>query len=280
MRRVVHLSDLHFGRANAALETPLLETLHALGPDLVAISGDFTQRARVAQFEHAADFVARIGPPVLSVPGNHDTPLDNLWVRMMRPWARYRAAIHRNLEPTFEDDEMIVVGVNTVNRFAWQRGRISSHTVNRVCKAFADAGDRARIVVLHHPLEHLPEVEKRLMKGARAAVAQLADCGADVVLSGHLHNSRIAPHTSSPGLLLAQAGTGLSDRVRGERNTFNLLTITRGEITVATYAADDNLRFHPATETTYRRGEDGWAPAIGDTAAEAPARRPARRARA
>ena len=46
MKTLVHLSDLHFGRIDPALVDPLRRAVVELKPDLVAISGDFTQRAR------------------------------------------------------------------------------------------------------------------------------------------------------------------------------------------------------------------------------------------
>lgn len=39
MRRLVHLSDLHFGRDRPELLEPLLAAVRAARPDLVAISG-------------------------------------------------------------------------------------------------------------------------------------------------------------------------------------------------------------------------------------------------
>lgn len=235
--RILHLSDLHFGRDRPELAAPLLDQIDRLAPDLVAISGDLTQRARVAQFARARAFLDRIGPPWLAVPGNHDTPLDNPWLRLVRPWARYRAAIGPELEPVFRDPRMVVVGVNTVNRFAWQRGRISARTVARACAGFADAGDRLRVLVLHHPLEHGPETRKRLMAGAGPALAALEACGVDLVLSGHLHTGHLAPFAAAPGLLFVQAGTGLSTRLRGGvPNTFNLIEADRDRVAITPFA--------------------------------------------
>ena len=54
MKRILHLSDLHYGRAREDLEEPLLEVIDRLRPDLVVISGDFTQRARRGQFARAS----------------------------------------------------------------------------------------------------------------------------------------------------------------------------------------------------------------------------------
>ncbi|TDL76239.1 metallophosphoesterase [Palleronia sediminis] len=261
MARIVHLSDLHFGRDRPELSTPLLAAVNGLSPDLVAISGDFTQRARHHQFAEAARFKARIEAPVLAVPGNHDTPLDNLWVRFLRPFSRYRKAIDPDLEPDWSDNRVKVTGVNTVNRFSWQRGRISGRTVREVCHAFADAGERLRIVVLHHPLEHGPEVDKRLMRGSAVALDRLGGCGADIVLSGHLHSTIAAPFRAAPSLLFVQAGTGLSDRLRGERNTFNVVEGDRRAVAIETWAASDELVFAPCAEARFSCEGGAWVPA-------------------
>ncbi|MBP0484280.1 metallophosphoesterase family protein [Sagittula salina] len=271
MRRVLHLSDLHYGKDRADLEEPLLEVVERIAPDLVAISGDFTQRARRTQFEQASAFLDRLAMPWLAVPGNHDTPLDNLWVRLLKPWKRYRAAIHEELEPVYEDEAMVVVGVNTVNRFAWQRGRLSPARVRRACKAFGAADGRARVVMLHHPLQHGPEVEKRLMSGADDALKAFAECGAQVVLSGHLHNTVIAPFRAWPQLLFVQAGTSLSSRVRGEVNMFNLLELSAEAVSVESWGAEGR-EFAPMSRVAYLRRDGAWQRAEDSPRAELAAR--------
>ncbi|MBW4981362.1 metallophosphoesterase [Mameliella sp. CS4] len=257
MKRILHLSDLHYGRAREDLEEPLLEVIDRLRPDLVVISGDFTQRARRGQFARARAFLDRLDPPWLAVPGNHDTPLDNLWLRMVAPWRRYRRAVHHDLEPRYADDGMVVVGVNTVNRFAWQRGRLSERRITRACEGFNAAGDRTRVAVLHHPLQHGAGVRKRLMQGAEAGLRGFADCGAQIVLSGHLHNTVIAPMRAFPELLFVQAGTCLSSRVRGEPNTFNLLDLDGPDVRIARWAADD-AEFLESDAVSYVRRDGVW----------------------
>ena len=159
MRRVVHLSDLHFGRDRAEVLQPLLQTVNALSPDLVVLSGDFTQRARVSEFQAAAAFIAALTSPTLSIPGNHDVPLDNLFLRIFMPWHRYRRWINRDLEPGFADAEIVVVGVNTVNRFVWQQGWFKSRALRKIHAAF-DGSTRVHIVAAHHPLDD-PEISVR-----------------------------------------------------------------------------------------------------------------------
>ena len=58
--RLIHLSDLHFGRDRPELMRPLLDAVNGLSPDLVAISGDLTQRAFDSQFRAARAFIDRI----------------------------------------------------------------------------------------------------------------------------------------------------------------------------------------------------------------------------
>ncbi|PJE26596.1 phosphodiesterase YaeI [Pseudooceanicola marinus] len=263
MKRILHLSDLHFGRARPDLEAPLLAAIARNRPDLVVVSGDFTQRARHVQFRRAQDFLAKLPAPVLSVPGNHDTPLDRPFERLLAPFRRYRRYVDEDTEPVFSDGKLTVVGVNTVNPLAWQQGKFSSRARDRVARRLAEHPADLSVVVVHHPLEHGPKVDKRLMRGARAALAQLSDCGADVVLSGHLHRASSAPFRAAPGLLFVQAGTGLSSRTRGDDNTFNLLDWEEtGALRVTTWGARGQgaqAVFAPEASAMFRREGRVWA---------------------
>ena len=122
MRTVVHLSDLHFGRIDRALVEPLRQAVVDAKPDLVAISGDFTQRARRAQFADARAFIDSLNTRTLVVPGNHDIPLYDFAERLTAPLRRYRDYISADLEPEYIDEEMIVIGVNTARAIVFPVG--------------------------------------------------------------------------------------------------------------------------------------------------------------
>jgi predicted MPP superfamily phosphohydrolase len=66
MARILHLSDLHFGRDNARRWfRRWSRRAQALAPDLTVISGDLTQRARRQQYRRrcrADCSTARAGP--------------------------------------------------------------------------------------------------------------------------------------------------------------------------------------------------------------------------
>lgn len=263
MRRLVHLSDLHFGRDRQEVLDALTQAVNNCSPDLVIISGDFTQRATDMQFEAAAAFLQGLRAPTLSVPGNHDVPLHNLFVRVFMPWRRYRRWINANLEPSFEDAEIVVIGVNTVNPFAWQRGWFRSRAMRRACAAFsASTGKRCHVVVAHHPLEQQPGDTKTLMRGAKTSLARLSECGVDAILSGHLHSWRAAPFARVEGrasALQIHAGTSLSNRLRGEVNDFNVVDIDQGHITVIRHAfADESATFQQMASITFHATAEGW----------------------
>jgi 3',5'-cyclic AMP phosphodiesterase CpdA len=269
MKRLLHVSDLHFGRDRPELLPPLIDTINALAPDIVAISGDLTQRARASQFRQARNLIDSLQSPVLVVPGNHDTPLDNLPERVFMPWRRYRKWISTDLEPQVHDPDWSIIGINSVNPLGWQRGWFDAKDIRTVEQGFADTPDTAfRIVVVHHPLEHLPGERKKLMRGADAAISALARLGTDIVLSGHLHSWRadvFASAPTEPAVLQVHAGTGLSTRLRGQENDFNLLTLDGATTRIDRYVGRDRAHFHKEETVVFERGQTGWRAIETDT---------------
>jgi 3',5'-cyclic AMP phosphodiesterase CpdA len=265
MRVIVHLSDIHFGRLDPSLVEPLASAITRLHPDLLAVSGDLTQRARRREFADARQFLDSIAYPRLVLPGNHDVPLYNVFARFATPLARYQRAITSDLSPVYRDEEMIVVGVNTARSLTWGEGRINSRQVEEIVRTLADSSpDLIRIVVTHHPFD-LPEgvSEERLLGGAAMAMEKLAAVSADLFLAGHLHISHIG-HTAERykiaghSALVVQAGT-VSTRSRGEQPSFNVLRIERPHIAVERHVWDPAIDdFSVAAASRYRHGEDGW----------------------
>lgn len=258
------MSDLHFGRDRPALLEPLRQAVNGLAPDLIVISGDLTQRATDLQFAAAAAFIQGLTSRVITIPGNHDLPLHNLFLRIFLPWRRYRRWIAADLEPRFSDSEIVVIGVNTVNRFAWQQGWLRTRAIRKICTAFAgEDAPRVRVVVVHHPMEQVIDDTKRLMRNAGPGLKALSDCGTDLVLSGHLHNWRAEPFAAVEGqrsALQVHAGTSLSNRLRGEINDFNLLEISSDQITVRRHAFNDSSgMFSAVAASTFLPGRAGWS---------------------
>lgn len=266
MHTLVHLSDLHFGRVDQNLIDPLIRSVAEIKPDLVAVSGDLTQRARSHQFRLARAFLDSLPQPQIVVPGNHDVPLHNVFTRFLQPLDKYRRYITDDLQPVFSDEEIAVVGVNTARSLTIKGGRISQVQVARLREKFCSFGEQVvKVVVTHHPFD-LPEGhhERDLVGRARLAMMGLAECGADVFLAGHLHIShtghtakryRIRGHSA----LVVQAGTASSTRGRGEANSFNVVRIDRPEIAVERFEWQPaNAVFAVASREDFRHTSDGW----------------------
>lgn len=249
MRTIVHTSDLHFPRVNPRVMTSLAAWINDLSPNLVVVSGDLTQRARRNQFLQAAAFLKSLQPPLLVVPGNHDVPMFNIPARVLTPFAGYQAHIAEDLEPVFDDPEMLVVGLNSVRTVLFSdEGRLNVSQADRATERLRLAEPGAmKIVVTHHPFD-VPKGSRqdKMIGQSRMAMEKLAAAGTDIFLAGHLHVShvggtatryKIAGHSA----LLVQAGT-MSTRERGEPNSFNVIRIgDRNTVTI------DRMAWHPPT---------------------------------
>ena len=115
-----------------------MKAVNTVKPDLVVVSGDLTQRAREEQFREAKAFLDTLPQPQIVVPGNHDVPLYNVVARFVSPLHNYKKIIGENTEPLYQDEEMVVVGVNTARSLTWKNGRINEDQIDRVRRAFCE----------------------------------------------------------------------------------------------------------------------------------------------
>jgi len=266
MRTLIHLSDLHFGRTDDAIIEPLIAQAHALRPDLVVVSGDLTQRARAAQFIAARRFLDALPQPQLVVPGNHDVPLFNVAARLLQPLRKYRRHIDADLHPVYQDEEMVVVGINTARALTIKDGRVNDRQIELTRRQLAAAGEhRVKIIVTHHPFDLPPGPQHHGRVGqAVPAMRAFALCGADLLLAGHVHASAAISSAGNhpiPGYaaLVVQAGTATSTRGRGETNTFNVLQVEAHRIVVHRLAWEaERLTFVLAGSQTFVQRGNAW----------------------
>ena len=230
----------------------MLELAEEHRPDLVVISGDLTQRAKPWQFREARAFVDRLGVPSVVVPGNHDVPMYRVWERALSPYRAYRKHFSEDLEPVFDDGDLLVIGINTAFSWTVKDGRILRSRLRQVERLLAKApDDRTRIIVAHHELVPAPRFDtQRVLSGARTAVDIFARQRVEMVLSGHLHQSYVLsseayyPSGRRP-FLIVHAGTTTSRRGRGcerRRYTCNWIRILPDEIEISHLGWDTKVR--------------------------------------
>ena len=273
MRKLAHISDLHFGRLNATTLEPLIAALRTVEPHLTIVSVDLTQRARTDEFVAARSFLDRLPSPLLAVPGNHDVPLHNPIARFFSPLGKYRRYVDRQVDPYFADEEIVVQGLNTARSFTWKNGRINGEQLDLVRKRFAAADAcTVKIVVTHHPLDLPATVQRGEVVGrAERALPALAACGVDLLLAGHYHVGGSGETSRRYAIdnfaaITVQSGTTTSSRRRDEPNSFNLIYVDRTMIEIEHFRLrDDERAFAAEYRERYHRTAGGWRRGLLET---------------
>jgi 3',5'-cyclic AMP phosphodiesterase CpdA len=281
MAQIAHLSDVHFGAHDPAVVAGAEAWLAEARPDLVVISGDFTQRARIEEYREAGAFLDRIeslGLATLGVPGNHDVPLYDVVQRFTRPLHRYRRYIDDDLCPWFENSDLAVLGINTARSLTFKDGRISHEQMAIIRERFGDVPEeKTRILVTHHPLFAMPigeagEPSEAVGRHGEALQA-VAEAGVHILLAGHFHRSftesaRRMVRNAGPALVI-QAGTATSTRLRhGEKQSFNLIRTERNDQVDVEVIAWDGGDFRAGNRAGYAFDGENWQAAAAEAVSD------------
>jgi 3',5'-cyclic AMP phosphodiesterase CpdA len=248
MTVVAHISDIHFGREVPEIVTALLADLAAAAPDIVVISGDLTQFGSHGEFAAARAFLDRIPAPCLVVPGNHDIPAFPVWEMLFQPYRRWRRFITQGLAPEWSNAAVLVKGLNSARPYGpylnWSRGRIAPAQIAAVASAERDP--RVLVVTAHHPVAYGDDTGRDydLVTRGDALLATLAARPRSLILLGHRHRSHASLWSPADGertavtgtvlarddVLILHAGTATSDRLRGQANSWNLITLAEAGV--------------------------------------------------
>ena len=273
MTTILHVSDLHFGRPAVPAQIDNVEALVASRRfDVVAVSGDVSQRARAGEFQRAAVFLrdaARVSRTIV-VPGNHDV----MWWRAplgfgdeSALYQSYRTYISHDLEPVLRVPGVTFVGLNTAQGVLRQTltwnvrdisiiGHLRKSQIERARAEFAKSpeGD-ARVIVMHHNPVKGELSQRHGLKETRRVLGAFAEAGVDLVLCGHDHQEAVhfVEHTKN-GTVISTAGT-VSNRSRGGRpSSANVIEITPDAIDVTTLVwSPETQAFEPGPRKCFPR---------------------------
>ncbi len=193
---------------------------------MVIMTGDLTQRARKKEFLLARDFLKTLELPVFIIPGNHDIPLFHLAERFIHPYFRFNKYLSPWSPDFYEDDRVLVCGLRTTNKFTVKGELIHQHELSQIESRLKSAGDKLKIIAAHHPLtpDHLSNELERILNS-----------GAQLLLWGHEHQSKIISFPGFPGTMAVAGGTSVSSRTRTEQNSFNEIIFSGSEFSIKTF---------------------------------------------
>lgn len=248
MLTLLQASDIHFGKPHDPdAAQALVCEVERLAPDVIILAGDFTQRAKVAEFRAARAFLDALpNIPTVVVPGNHDVPLYRVFERLFAPLRNYRRFVSARLDSVTRVPGATIVALDsTAPHRAIVNGRIRGSQLEFAARIFQDTDPQdIRVLVTHHHLASAPDEESDSpLPGACGILGACREMGVELILGGHLHRGfAIASGEVCPGqaggeeVLMVHSGTVASRRGRvGERgrNSMNVISVDADRIVVS-----------------------------------------------
>jgi 3',5'-cyclic AMP phosphodiesterase CpdA len=231
--RLLQLSDVHFGRhAVPAYHEAVARRIAEGRYEVVVVAGDLTQRNRIGQFRAARSWLdaARRHAEVLTVMGNHDVAWwwKPLGIGAAWPmYRKYRKWIHGDLEPVLRRPGLTMVGLHSshgVRPFTMTTrlkdvsivGKIRPEQWEhaRTIFAAAPAGD-LKVLVFHHNLLRGDLSGRWGLANRDHGIGEALGTGADLVMNGHDHQTRIDSIELGSRRMVVSASTTLCGRTRG-----------------------------------------------------------------
>ena len=254
--RVLHISDIHFGRSFVGAHLAAAEALaveaagSASALDAIVVSGDLSQRARAEEFRQARALLDRFSrvAPLLVVPGNHDAEWWNAPFGIgdaARVHASWMEIIGTELEPTLRVPGVSIVGLNSApGLMPWTvtknprdlrvKGGLTDAQLRDARRRLdaSPAGD-LRVLVLHHNVLRGVLSNRWGLARPERTLDAFADLSPDVVCTGHDHEERAELVSRATGDLLVSTANTLSSRARGKRTaSLNLIEADQSHVRV------------------------------------------------
>ena len=215
--RIAQVSDIHCGEItfDAKATQAMVEEINHMAPDIVVVAGDLTAAGYDWEFEEAARWLDGLEPPMIVIPGNHDSRNVG-YIHFERlfgsRFSRFRRSFERERAARLRATGFSVVGVDS-SQPDLDDGHVGREHYMWISEQFDEPND-FKILAIHHHLVSIPGTgrERNIITDAGDLLAELSRLDVDVVLSGHKH---VPFFWSVNGMLICNSSTASTSRVRG-----------------------------------------------------------------
>jgi 3',5'-cyclic AMP phosphodiesterase CpdA len=286
MMRIVHVSDLHFGKHNVSLAEDLTRRVAQIQPDLIIASGDIVDHPEQNLFEEAHRYLIKLTegikpappedpkrPKLITIPGNHDFLAKGWLPRFIGElgWETtnyYKHFAGCQTEHFFQPENVWVFGFDSARKGNYSGGEIPDADLELFHKRYDSLkGEFGALfvnafkiaVVHHHPLPVNWDTDWRqrwlTMLNAGTFLAAVLYRHVDLVIHGHEHLQANARLSSTLGgkasedfeTSVVSLGATLRAVTNPNRNWFNLITISNHmEVSVESFPSAGEFVFENA----------------------------------
>jgi 3',5'-cyclic AMP phosphodiesterase CpdA len=183
--------------------------------------------------------------------------------RFLNPFRRYKKIYGEILEPTFSDERIHLLSLNSTRAFGlhadWSDGFLSERQLAMMVDGFQSKPGRFRVLVLHHPLLAPIGHQRSVVRPLAPLLKAIGEAQVDLVLCGHFHRSQIATAGTLDGwkCVVSQAPTVCSTRLQGEPQGFHEIRIADDRLDIVLHQISGG-RFITKTTAGFQRTETGW----------------------
>jgi 3',5'-cyclic AMP phosphodiesterase CpdA len=228
--------------------------------DGIVVSGDLSQRARIAEFREARAILDRLEAiaPTLVVPGNHDS---QWWTAPFglgdrsRVHERWRRFIQEETEPTLTVRGATIVGVNSAAgimpwTLTWNprdlrvKGGLTDEQLEHAHRRLAAVpSGTLRVLVVHHNVVRGRLSNRWGLARPEKVLDAIAAMRPHVVCTGHDHEERLEIVERKGARFLACTANTLSSRMRGKRaSSFNVIEFDGSELRTTAWLYVDTTK--------------------------------------
>jgi len=198
--------------------TALADDIRAGVPDHIAVTGDLVNLGLSAEFAAAREWLAELGEPdqVTVIPGNHDAYMPGAFEELADSWHEYMTGDNSSTV-TFpfirRRGPVAIIGTSSAIATAplMATGEIGGGQAAALASRLAALGRQGlfRVVLIHHaPVTRTSHWHRRLIDADLFRRA-IAEAGAELILHGHNHKTRVdsvpGPHGAVPVIGVAAA---------------------------------------------------------------------------